>query len=311
MAQAQTRARRSPAAYAGAVASRSASLRSRLQRLAQERAGRRAATRPTHSGGCSGPRSARSRWTMSVAARAWCGTAEASDSHISSARSEVIEPSMSCAASGALHSTPRTGRAARVCPHLPQVHPALTKSTHAGQAQPRPGRPVAACGEANGPKQAWTDAALIRADPRRVRPRPFFGAGYAARLHGTAGSRLSGVRRPSKGRVNLPELMREAGLLAPYAACCGGRRGPRSSSTARSLRASRRDVGDRRDRRASHPRAATLTVHRDRADLGPLQPQECVGIHAARRPARRLSEALEPAAPGSAAGRHFAGVRRR
>ena len=96
--------------------------------------------------------------------------------------------------------------------HQPQ-HPAL-RSTHAGQAQPRPGLAVALAEEPR--------VGEHRADPlgqRRVRPgllRP----ALRRRLHGTAGSRPSLVDRRAG---NLPELA-DAGRAV--AACCGGRAGP-------------------------------------------------------------------------------------
>ena len=106
---------------------------------------------------------------------------------------------------------PRRGEQPRLA-HQPQ-HPAL-RSTHAGQAQPRPGLAVALAEERR--------VGEHRADPlgqRRVRPgllRP----ALRRRLHGTAGSRPSLVDRRAG---NLPELA-DAGRAV--AACCGGRAGP-------------------------------------------------------------------------------------
>ena len=151
-------------------------------------------------------------------------------------------------------SSPSTARrygTARVC-QLWEV-PRSTVYERRARAS-RPVQPAAK----RGPKQAWTDAALTERIRAVLTNSPFLGEGYRkawARL------RLAGVRT-SKGRVL--RLMREAGLLAPTRV--GRRRGPRSHDGTNHHRASRRDVGDRRDRLPHHPRGQRHCLHR----RGPL-----------------------------------------
>ena len=151
-------------------------------------------------------------------------------------------------------SSPSTARrygTARVC-QLWEV-PRSTVYERRARAS-RPVQPAAK----RGPKQAWTDAALTERIRAVLTNSPFLGEGYRkawARL------RLSGVRT-SKGRV--PAADARGGAARPDA----GRAPARAAQPRRHdhHRASRRDVGDRRDRLPHHPRGQRHCLHR----RGPL-----------------------------------------